>query len=255
MDKNSNVYVIKFAVILCVLASAGLSFAYNALRPLQIENEEFDQKRNVLSALGLYDPADPTATREKLEQMYAARITEQVVEGKGGTSPETAPETVTVLENAVPADLKKIRDARELRRKRALYLAKDEAGKPLGVALPIQCKGLWSTLYGYLALGPDGNAVRGITFYKHGETPGLGGEVDNPDWKKQWTEGRKILGADGTLVGVQVKKGHVDPQNELERTHMVDGLSGATITSKGVSTDLLKELQWFRPYLRQFWGK
>lgn len=251
MDKSSNIYVLKFALVICVVASAGLALTYNVLRPLQLENQEFDQKRNVLQALGLYDANDPAMTREKIEQLYAARIEEKVVEGTGGDAPDVAPENVEVTDLA-PSELKKIRDPRELRRKRPVFLARGEDGALTGICIPIEAKGLWSTLYGYLALGPDADRVRGITFYKHGETPGLGGEVDNPNWKQQWTQGRSIL-ADGKLVGVQVKKGKVDPSIPYEAEHMVDGLSGATITSKGVSAGLHKSLEWFRPFLQKYW--
>ena len=97
--------------------------------------------------------------------------------------------------------------------------------------MPIEGKGLWSTLYGFLSLDADMNTVRGITFYKHGETPGLGGEVDNPNWKALWNE-RQAFDADGS-VEISVIKGRAGPASE--DPHRVDGLSGATLTSKGVS--------------------
>ena len=99
------------------------------------------------------------------------------------------------------------------------------------VILPIEGKGLWSTLYGYLAVGRDGNTIRGITFYQHGETPGLGGEVDNPKWKALWP-GRKAYDAEGHAA-IGVIKGQAP--GAAEAPHKVDGLSGATITSNGVT--------------------
>ena len=114
------------------------------------------------------------------------------------------------------------------------------------VALPIEGKGLWSTLYGFLVLGSDGATIRGITFYQHGETPGLGGEIDNLDWKALW-DGRQAFDADGRPV-IEVVKGKASGPTE------VDGLSGATLTSRGV-TNLVRF--WlgdngFGPYLEQF---
>ncbi len=97
------------------------------------------------------------------------------------------------------------------------------------VVLPVYGKGLWSTLYGYLALKDDLNTVQGLTFYQHGETPGLGGEVDNPRWKAQWV-GKKLYDDQGDPAA-EVFKGPAPPEN----THAVDGLSGATITSRGVT--------------------
>ena len=97
--------------------------------------------------------------------------------------------------------------------------------------LPIRGYGLWGTLYGYIAIENDFNTVVGIEFYEHKETPGLGGEVDNPNWKDIWV-GKKIYKTGD--VQLQVIKGAVD-QNMDDSIYMVDGLSGATLTSKGVS--------------------
>ena len=99
--------------------------------------------------------------------------------------------------------------------------------------MPIFGKGLWGTLWGYLAVKSDMETVQGITFFQHKETPGLGGEVDNPRWKSQW-QGLKLYDADGTPA-TEVAKGPA-PSGD---PHRVDGLSGATITSRGV-TNLLK---------------
>lgn len=98
--------------------------------------------------------------------------------------------------------------------------------------LPIYGKGLWSTLYGFLALESDTRTVRGITFYEHKETPGLGGEVDNPAWKRLWP-GKQVFDDQGN-VDFRVIKGRV-ASDAARASHQVDGLSGATITSRGVS--------------------
>ncbi len=99
------------------------------------------------------------------------------------------------------------------------------------IVLPVHGYGLWSTLYGFLALEGDGNTVAGITFYEHGETAGLGGEVDNPAWKALWP-GKAIYADDGR-VALKVVKGAVNPK-AAGAEHQVDGLSGATLTSRGV---------------------
>ena len=96
------------------------------------------------------------------------------------------------------------------------------------IVLPVYGKGLWSTLYGFLSLDADSRTVRGITFYKHAETPGLGGEIDNDDWKALWI-GRVAMN-DEYQPQIDVVKGVADPAE----TSQVDGLSGATITSNGV---------------------
>jgi Na+-transporting NADH:ubiquinone oxidoreductase subunit C len=104
------------------------------------------------------------------------------------------------------------------------------------LVLPVEGKGLWSTLYGFLALDADLNTIRGLTFYQHGETPGLGGEVDNRTWKALWP-GRKAYKDDVPVIAVV--RGRAGPPSE--DPYKVDGLSGATITSRGVT------------HLVQFW--
>ncbi len=111
-----------------------------------------------------------------------------------------------------------------------IYIATNEQGKKI-VVLPVRGYGLWGTLYGFLAVEGDMNTVVGLGFYDHKETPGLGGEVDNPRWKSIW-EGKKLFDDNGD-VAISVVKGAVDPQaNNAE--YKVDGLSGATLTTKGV---------------------
>jgi Na+-transporting NADH:ubiquinone oxidoreductase subunit C len=100
------------------------------------------------------------------------------------------------------------------------------------IILPVHGKGLWSTLYGFMALDADGNTIRRLAFYEHGETPGLGGEVDNPRWIALW-DGKKVYDEDFDPE-IQVIKGQVTP-NTANADYKVDGLSGATITARGVS--------------------
>jgi len=107
-----------------------------------------------------------------------------------------------------------------------------EGGKLQTIILPIHGKGLWSTMYAFLALEGDANTVKGYTFYDHGETPGLGGEVDNTLWKQQWV-GKKIFDKDWNLA-VEILKGKVNRQKP-EAIHQADGLSGATLTTVGVN--------------------
>ena len=111
-----------------------------------------------------------------------------------------------------------------------VYIVNDDQGGLDKIILPVRGYGLWSTLYGFIALEENLNEVVGLGFYEHGETPGLGGEVDNPTWKAKW-EGKKVY-EDGE-VQLTVVKGEV-PQGAPNREYKVDGLSGATLTAKGV---------------------
>jgi Na+-transporting NADH:ubiquinone oxidoreductase subunit C len=104
-------------------------------------------------------------------------------------------------------------------------------GEPNQYLFPVYGRGLYSTLYGFIALGSDLRTIEGITFYEHGETPGLGGEVDNPEWKRSW-RGKQAFDKDGNLQ-IEVIKGRVDP-SKLDAKYKIDGLSGATYTTRGV---------------------
>jgi Na+-transporting NADH:ubiquinone oxidoreductase subunit C len=114
-----------------------------------------------------------------------------------------------------------------------IFLLREE-GEITGIILPIEGYGLWSTLYGFVALDADASTIRGITYYQHGETAGLGGEVDNPRWKALWPG--RLAYDDSGEVAIRVKKGRAGPVDQ--DPHQVDGLSGATLTSNGVTNML-----------------
>jgi Na+-transporting NADH:ubiquinone oxidoreductase subunit C len=105
----------------------------------------------------------------------------------------------------------------------------EEGGELVRVVLPVHGPGLWSTLYGFISLEGDLNTIEGLGFYDHAETPGLGGEVDNPRWKSQWV-GQKIYGDDKSEPQIRLIKGGANPDSE----HQIDSLSGATLTARGV---------------------
>lgn len=242
MNTSSNSYVLGFAVCVCVAMSAALALTANALKPAQEAAAEFDRQKNVMLAAGLVRDGDPRS-RAELEKLYEQRVREVVIDVATGKA----------AAGVTPKDVAAMREA-ERRRYRVVATTKDEQGALESYVLPISGKGLWSTLYGYLALERDANTVRGITFYKHGETPGLGGEVENPEWTALW-RGKRILDDKGDLRSITVKKGKVDPADPVQQTHFVDGLSGATITSNGVTSFVRSDLEALRPYLAQIWNK
>jgi Na+-transporting NADH:ubiquinone oxidoreductase subunit C len=235
MNTSSNGYVLGFAVTVCVVISAALAATSTALKPTQDAAAEFDRQKNVMMAAGLVQPTD-TRTRPELEKLYVERVREVVVDTQSGT----------VDAAKKPADVAAMKSDADKQRFRVVAVSKGDDGKSTYV-LPISGKGLWSTIYGFLALDADATTVRGVTFYKHGETPGLGGECENPVWCAQW-RGKSILEA-GKLTGIEVKKGKVDPAVAFEKAHKVDGLSGATITSNGITKFVKSDLTAFDKYL------
>ncbi|MFP5441633.1 MAG: Na(+)-translocating NADH-quinone reductase subunit C [Gammaproteobacteria bacterium] len=237
-DSIARVFTVAFVV--CLVSAVVVSSAVVLLRPVQDINKNLDVQTNILDAAGLHqDGMDVGA-------VFAQRIEVKLVDLRNGTFAEAAAAGVAdvvaydqrlatknpALSSAIPA----AEDIAAIKRKphyAKVYLIKDDTGALEKVVLPVSGYGLWSTMYGYLVLGSDLNTVVGLTFTEHGETPGLGGEVDNPKWKAQWP-GKQVYDADGKVVA-GLKKGGVDAENPFDKAHLVDGLAGATLTSDGVN--------------------
>ncbi|MCA8943030.1 MAG: NADH:ubiquinone reductase (Na(+)-transporting) subunit C [Planctomycetes bacterium] len=266
MDKNSNQFVVVFQAVVCVVLAVLLAATYNGLKDDIEANEAFDKQKNILKAVGLWDPrTQADKSRKELEALFANSVKADVLEVKRGIVEQQVKRAGKVevdkvervqdvvktdieyanLKEALRQESKKPKDQR--RELVPFFTRVDDAGKPVGFCIPISGYGLWSTLYGYLALESDGNHVKGITFYKHGETPGLGGEVENPGWQASWADGKRVLDDSGNVVGVEVKKGGAPAGDP----HAVDGLSGATITSDGVTKFVKHDLETYEPYLRK----
>lgn len=247
MDKESNGYVVAFAVVICVVCSASLALTFNGLKPRIDANEAFDKKKNVLKAVGYWDPVkESDKSREDLEKLFGDSIERLVIDRETGEAVSGMPEA------EIASALKAGEAARDLRQRKYLevYRATNPEDGEVRYALPTLAYGLWSWLYGFLAVNEDGTEVVGITYYKDGETPGLGGEVNNPQWQMQWID-KKLYDATGELVGVTVKKGLVNQNDPKEAAHYVDGLSGATITSNGVTKYTKWNLEAYEPFFRK----
>ncbi|TWT90228.1 Na(+)-translocating NADH-quinone reductase subunit C [Pseudobythopirellula maris] len=249
--RDSTIGTFMVAAILCVVCSVLVSIAAVALKPQQDRNKKLDEKKNVLLAAGL---AEPSATAKEIDAIFEESIERVLIDLASGepVDPETVdPEKYDPIEAASDEEMNvEISPAGALpgiaEREPYAFVYKIKEGDAVtGYVLPIYGKGLWSTLYGFLAVEADANTVLGITYYQHGETPGLGGEVDNYGWKSLWP-GKKIYGAEGDVM-LGVVKGSGSGE------HQIDGLSGATITSKGVD-QMIK--YWlgeggFGPYLQK----
>lgn len=254
MARDSTSYTVGFAVVVCVVCGIGVAGAAVALKPRQEENKLLDQQKQVLSVAGLLQPGQQV-NPEQVKALFEKNIRPEVIELKTGNpakgvaaagfdqgraskdpatsaaAPDNAAKVFRLPYNAL-----------------VYHVLKD--GKTDMLIIPIQGYGLWSVLYGYMAVDDDTTTVKGITFYAHAETPGLGGEVDNPKWKALWP-GRKIYDEKGQPALSVIKGRAGDPKSD---PYHVDGLSGATITSNGV-TNLVKF--WFGkdgygPFLSNF---
>jgi Na+-transporting NADH:ubiquinone oxidoreductase subunit C len=254
MARDSTGYTIGFAVVVCVVCGIGVAGAAVALGERQAENKVLDQQKQVLLVAGLLQPGQ-AAKPEEVKALFDKNIRREVIDLKSGTPAKDVEATTFDQRRAqkdpktsttAPANAAKV--FRLPNNALVYHVLKD--GKTDMLILPIEGYGLWSVLYGYLALASDANTVKGITFYQHAETPGLGGEVDNPKWKGLWP-GRKIFDAKGQPALTVIKGQAGPPAND---PHRIDGLSGATITSNGV-TNTIKfwfSKDGFGPYLENF---
>ncbi len=236
-DSISNTLIV--AIGLSLVCSIIVSSAAIVLKPVQAKNEDLFRKQIILDVAGLMEPG------ADVDALFASIDTRTVDLGSGAYADDADMEATV----AIPDEL----DIAGIAQRAAnidVYLVTDN-GRVDQVILPVYGKGLWSTMLGYLAVAPDGNTIRGLRFYSHGETPGLGDQMDKESWRAQ-VDGKKIYGDEGEPV-IRVIKGLV-PEGVTGTEHMLDGLAGATLTGNGI-TGLVQ--YWtgshgFGPYLANF---
>lgn len=233
--KESTVRTLAVALVVCLVCSVFVAGAAVALKSTQVENKELDKQRSILAIAGL---GDADLSSKQVKALYKERIVAKVVDLESGTFSDAYDANTfdplkaakdPKLSDALPGE-QDIASIKRRERFTTVYLVEKD-GQLDTLILPVRGYGLWSTLYGFMALKGDLNTVVGMGFYQHAETPGLGGEVDNPKWKALWP-GKTLFDEEGKLA-VDIIKGNVDSQSP-KATHQVDGLAGATLTSNGV---------------------
>ena len=237
------------AGLLSIVCSAFVSSSAVLLRPNQAKNKDLDRKKNILMAAGLYEKEK--SVEEQFQQFEIKVVDLATGEFTEDVDVATFDQRRAAKSPDLSIKISKKDDLGGIKRRSRyalVYLSKDENGTLRQLILPVHGKGLWSTLYGFLALDADLTTIKGFAFYEHGETPGLGGEIDNPRWKAQWV-GKKAFDQTGQ-IRIEVVKGKVNP-NSPDRQYQVDGLSGSTITSRGVKALLRYWLgeNGFKPFL------
>lgn len=247
-DGKRNTVVV--AVVLSLVCSILVSTTAVLLRPRQQQNEKHNRQRIILEVAGLLDEALPLD--DQFQQVEA-----RVVSLADGVYSDTLdPATFDALRAsrdpatgvAIPANL----DIANIGRRAkfaTVYLVRPD-GRLKYIILPVYGYGLWSTMYGFVALERDANTIAGLRFYQQAETPGLGGEVDNPKWRALW-RGKLVYDANGDAQ-IEVVRGNVEPTLDTAAArHQVDGLAGSTLTGRGV-TNLMRYWlggEGFGPYL------
>lgn len=256
LPNDDNRKIIFIATSLCLVCSILVSTAAVQLRPLQESNAQQARKLEILKVAGL-SPAN-----EDIDAFFTQHVKTRIVHLESGEYSDqfdpasfddrkAARDPVTSMALPDKMDIAKINRRANYAR---VYLIPDQQQKINKIILPVHGYGLWSTMYGFLALSADTKTITGLTFYEQAETAGLGAEVTNPRWLAQFS-GKQALDPNGKPL-IRVNKGPVNP-NDANASHLVDGISGATLTSNGV-TKLMHfwlDESGFGPYLSKMRAK
>lgn len=246
-DKDSikNIVIVAFSV--CLVCAIMVSAAAVSLRPMQVANAELDRKRNVLQAAGILQPGLSIDEQfERIETRIVHLDSGQFVDNMDPNLFNQRAAAKNPESSQAIAGRDDIAGINRREDHSLVYMVRDDVGELDVLILPVRAYGLWSTMYGFLALDQDLNTVLGLGFYDHAETPGLGGEIDNPNWLSQWP-GRQVYDGNGN-VALRVAKG----TGAVEEYH-IDSLSGATLTSRGVDNMVAYWMsdRGFQPLLNQ----
>lgn len=221
-DRNAPTYTVGFLTLLCMVCALAVSASAVWLRPRQEQNRRVDRLQQVLRVAGLASPHE-SLTPAQVEERFQAHVIPRTLDlPTGSVVAYEVTSGTSVTSGTITAS-------------------------PQRFVLPLKGPGLWSMMHGYLALESDASTVAGIVFYDHAETPGLGAEIESPRWQQRWI-GRKVFDGEGNLR-LRVIKGRAG--TPADDPHQVDGISGATITARGVSDALATWLgaKGFGPYL------
>ncbi|MBW6512516.1 MAG: FMN-binding protein [Desulfuromonadaceae bacterium] len=227
---SSNIRTLLIATLLGVVCTVLLTGVSAGLQERQARNALIDRYSNLLRSVNLLDEGRDYRGSE-IEALYQENIHRYWVNNQG----ELVPESMRG-ESDVPL---------------YLYLRDNRIASYI---VPINSRGLWGRIHGYLAIEKDGSTIAGFTVYKHVETPGLGGEIEKEWFRKNWV-GKKIVDVAGNFVSITIAKGSVPPDlPATRRSHMVDGISGATMTGRFMTDDIRSILQNYEPVSIRFRG-
>jgi Na+-transporting NADH:ubiquinone oxidoreductase subunit C len=225
---SNYVKSIIFAAVLSIVCGSLLTLASTGLKEYQLKNIAIDKQKNILKSVGLISDKQKLS-QDTIDRLYADNIRQIWVdlEGKSVSKQKKTENDLLVY----------------------LHQEQDEIQSYI---IPIDSRGLWGRILGYLAIKNDGATVAGFTVYSHSETPGLGGEIEKSWFQKNFA-GKKILDDAGNLVSVSIAKGAVKGRiPESRHKNFVDGISGATLTGKFLSAGLKETLVEYEPLFEKF---
>jgi Na+-transporting NADH:ubiquinone oxidoreductase subunit C len=225
---SDQMKTIVFAFVLCLVCSTLLTAASTRLQPLQAKNIQTDRKKNILMAISLID-SNRKYKNNEIDRLYNENIYKYFIDQTGTIIDLTTPSDTT-REDLLP-----------------VYLAMDNTKKIRSYIIPVESRGLWGKIYGYLALKDDGATIIGFAVYKHSETPGLGGEIENRWFQKNFV-GKKIVDQNNDFMSISIAKGRAADQVSGEKLpNYVDGISGATLTGQYLTRGLSEILSEYEP--------
>ncbi len=238
--RKDDIKVISFAAIVCVVCSLVLSATATVLKERQDTAVELDRQLNVLKAFGVdVMPGGRKLAKDQVDAFFDNHIREIFIDKASGL-PVEEPDP-----NVLRREVKE--RTHETRTLLPLYVWKDD-GEAVKYAFPTSGMGLWSIINGYIALDRDLSTIIGVTFYKHAETPGLGGEVSASWFQDQFTG--KVIFDGNNLVPLEVVKGKAPDESPSQ----VDGMSGATMTGNGLNIFLNRDIQFYNAYFSRIRG-
>ncbi len=230
MDTNKNSYTIIYAIVMVVIVALALALVSGALKNKQKANEELDKKKQILSSLNILES-------QNFEDTYNTTIEKAIiVNSKGEVVSEDK-------EDAFNISIKKELSKKEEDRQFPVYIANVDGETKY--VLSLHGAGLWGAIWGYVALNQDKNSIYGVYYSHEGETPGLGAEIEHKQFQNEFI-GKSIFNADNQFVSVAIVK----PGQTAQGRDYVDGISGGTITSKGVEQMLLKGIGEYEAFLK-----
>jgi Na+-transporting NADH:ubiquinone oxidoreductase subunit C len=230
MNRNSNTYTFIYAAVMVVIVATILASVAMALRPLQTRNSEIEKMQSILASVNIESSARNAAEiySEKIQEQYVVDIYGNVVEGS----------------DAFTIDLKKQSARPPEERLLPVYECRTDNG--LKYIFPMSGSGLWGPIWGYVALNSDMNTIYGANFDHQGETPGLGAEIANESFENAF-KGKKLFDKSGNFVSITITKSGQEAPEE----HSVDGISGGTITSKGLQTMISEDFKSYEEFLKK----
>lgn len=229
MNRNGNTYTVLYAAVMVVLVAALLATAAMALKPRQVKNIEIEKKQSILKSVNI------ESTPLNAEQLYSENIVKEYVVNSKGEQ---------VDGDAFKTDLKK--EHAKASEEMVLPIFECQTKDGMKYIIPLRGTGLWGPIWGFISLNEDMNTIYGATFDHQGETPGLGAEISTNEFQKPFI-GKKLFDDSGKLTSIIVAKVGQDAPAE----HKVDGISGGTITSKGLEKMLLDDFLRYQEFFKK----